>query len=175
MLQRQVNYTFLLFVLLLSGFYLKAKGQDMPFMQQKIEKLAALADTGIWPMSDADSTFVIAVVQSGEYFEAIAKFYKGKKFKRRPVQVVFYEDIEANFDCNLLFVPENIPEHFSTIDTIREKSILVISGGAKTFAFHIRFFILNGKLTFDVDREVCKEAALDLDYQFKKTSRIFKR
>jgi len=134
-----------------------------------------------WPDSafaSPDAPFVVVVVGKNPFEDLLELAVGGKTIGNRRAVVQHIDSIDQLGACQILFIPATDDESLAEIVrrvrtrpvlTIGENDDLCILGGC------FRLFTEEGRLRFEINREVAENAGLKISSKLLKLARIFRK
>ena len=159
------SYILFVFFLLvgLSTFAQKAKYQ--------CDIIYKLSQYVTWPEKHEDYKFVIGVVGSVKDFESFQKLaLKKGKVHNYPIEVRYFDCLEAIDECDLLYVSEEFKIRIKKIvKWTKNERVLIVSGknsyGASGSV--INFVEVDGKLKFELNKGQAEKRGLQVSDKLK--------
>lgn len=140
-----------------------------------LEKIALFIG---WP-GNATATpagqFVIAVLDDPAFSETLREVYRNHKIKDHPVKVIDLNDVTQYADYQILYLPEmKKPQLLKILDRLKKLPVLTVgeTDGYAGAGCYINFFILDGKLRFEINQKAMKSAGFDVDYKLLRVARV---
>lgn len=119
-----------------------------------------------WPENDDGYKFVIGVVGSQSDFETFQKLaFEKRVFHNYPIEVRYFERVNAIDECHLLYVSEECSIQIQKIiKKKKNKPILIISGkkGYGKSGSIINFIEIEGKLKFELNQSQANKRGLQV-------------
>jgi hypothetical protein len=134
----------------------------------------------VWPdsaFSAADAPFIVAVIGTDPFGDALQAVMEGKKIGNHPVLINHLKSDDEIKGCHLLFVPASQQDKYDSIFkavadlpilTVGETQDILPAGGA------IRFLIEDNKIRFEVNLDSAKKAGLKISSKLLSLAKIYK-
>ncbi|HLX91086.1 MAG TPA: YfiR family protein [Puia sp.] len=127
-----------------------------------------------WDSGNDAPNFVIGIIGSSEVTRSLSQIAAGKTAKNKRILIHVFSRPEDIQDCQILFIPQNLPYSLQSILDRIDKGVLTISEetgyAEKGTAFN--FFVKNDKLKFEANLKALDQAGLKAGSQLLKLAKI---
>jgi hypothetical protein len=127
-----------------------------------------------WDAGNNNSDFVIGIVGSSDVTRSLIGFSKGKTAKEKKIIIRVFNRPEEIENCQILFIPRDLPFSLHSILEKTDKGTLTISEetGFAEQGTALNFYIQNDKLKFEANIKAIDGAGLKAGSQLLKLARI---
>jgi hypothetical protein len=160
------RWPFVCITLLLIGSIFNLSGRQSGEYEEKAAFLLNFAKFVEWPPSafpDSNGDFVIGIVGTDPFGDALARQIKGQTVQRRPIEIRRFNVAEDFDGCHLLFLSRSLAAQTDHIVTrLRGRPVLTVSE-KKNFVRQsgvIGFAMENKSVRFDINVKAAETANL---------------
>jgi len=127
-----------------------------------------------WDAGNSNTDFVIGIVGSTDVTKSLIEFSKGKTAKDKKITIRVFNRPEEIENCQILFIPRNLPFSLRAILEKTNKGTLTISEetGFAEQGTALNFYIKNDKLKFEANIKAIDSAGLKAGSQLLKLAKI---
>jgi hypothetical protein len=127
-----------------------------------------------WDAGNNNTDFVIGIVGSSAVTKPLIDFSKGKTAKNKKIIIKIFNRPEDIENCQILFIPKDIPFPLHSILEKTDKGTLTISeeDGFAEQGTAFNFYIQNDKLKFEANLKAIDGAGLKAGSQLLKLAKI---
>lgn len=128
-----------------------------------------------WPENDSNKSFVIAILGESHIIEPLNIIASKKNIGNQKIIVNKFKNIDDVKKANILFVDSTFNMNLEKLlKKIESDNILLIGdkAGLAKKGYGLSFFIEDGKVRFEMNRDVIKNANLSVSSQLLKIAKI---
>lgn len=132
---------------------------------------------GDWFNPDIKSTYNICSFNP-EFITAAKNTLKDLTIKKRPIKVYLLTSFQGDIvDCDTLFLSKGDSEKWVTSDNKAFSNVMLVGefDGFLASGGHINFFIVGGKVRFEIDPRKLKNSGINMSSKVLRLGRIHER
>lgn len=134
-----------------------------------------------WPGSNsADDTaraFIIGIIGDDPFNRQLEEIYQSVNLKGRPTEIRYFDRIDGDSRCDLLFIPATEKNRLKKIlKAAVQNPILTVSDspGFAEAGVLINLYVENNKIGFEINLDAVNKSGLAFDYRLLKLARIIR-
>jgi YfiR/HmsC-like len=132
-----------------------------------------------WPeevFKDDTSPFIIGVLGTDVFGEALKEVVAGEKYKNRPIEVHEYHDLASAGGSHILFIPRAYGDASRVTKHFTGKPVLIV-GDHDNFMKQsgmLRLYIVQSKIRIEINQQRAVDHKLDISSKLLRLANIYK-
>jgi hypothetical protein len=134
-----------------------------------------------WPENsptDNATPFVIGIVGKETFSTFLSQVIAGESVNGHPIIIRSFEDVVPEvWQCQILFLEKSLPSIEEITEEATGKAILTISDHVNFMEMKgiLRFFVDDGKVRFEINRQMAEKSRLVINPKLLKLATIYKK